>query len=137
VARGNSEVETVTLSGDFGPSSIYIKAFVASSPSLRTDRYAVGAAFTIYFNEKTNRGGTPQSGLNKDQVVAQNHFCPKHDGLEWMVSCHDFIPWLLNPEPWSVPTRSLLFRALSTPSARHQNENTKKTTRARTLQIMT
>jgi hypothetical protein len=78
VARGNSEVDTVTLSGDFGPSSIYIKAFEASSPSLKTDRYAVGAAFTVYFNEKTNRGGTPQSGLNKDQVEVHSQFPPRN-----------------------------------------------------------
>ncbi len=31
-------------------------------------RYAVGAAFTIYFNERTNRGNMPRIGVTKAQV---------------------------------------------------------------------
>jgi len=56
------------LKGEFGPSTIYIKAFRASFPGSRSDVYNVGAAFTIYFNEITNLGGLPASGWAKNDI---------------------------------------------------------------------
>jgi len=56
------------LTGNFGPSGIFILDFIASSPLSLSDRYAVGAAFTVYFNEKTNRGGLPRTGITKAQI---------------------------------------------------------------------
>ena len=65
---GNRNSTILKLAGDFGPSTIYIRAFRASSPESLSDVYNVGAAFTIYFSELTNRGDLPKSGWTKAQI---------------------------------------------------------------------
>jgi hypothetical protein len=68
VISGNRQQPIVYLDGDFGPSSIYIRAFRASSPGSRSDVYNVGAAFTIYFSEDTNNGGRKATGWTKADI---------------------------------------------------------------------
>lgn len=68
VISGNTQEPVLKLKGEFGPSTIYIKAFRASFPGSRSDVYNVGAAFTIYFNEITNLGGLPASGWAKNDI---------------------------------------------------------------------
>ena len=68
VISGNGNETILTLKGEFGPSTIFIRAFRASSPESRSDVYNVGAAFTIFFSEETNRGGLPATGWTKAQI---------------------------------------------------------------------
>ena len=66
VVSGTKTRDPMTLKGEFGPSAIYIKSFRASSPESRSDVYNVGAAFTIAFSEKTNRGGLSETWTKEE-----------------------------------------------------------------------
>ncbi len=56
------------LSNHFGPSSIYIKRFVAMATDDNSEVYRIGVVFSIEFSESTNRGNLPQTNISKPQI---------------------------------------------------------------------
>ena len=64
----SGRVPYAVLSGGFCQSPIFIDLLVASDTKSYDSVLSVGDFITIYFNEATNRGHLPQTGIKKSQI---------------------------------------------------------------------